>query len=43
MQNVKEMSTTTHQVNFREGSSDLIGMISSDMVDDDIFKRVLAD
>lgn len=43
MQNVKEMSATTHQVNFRDGSYDLIGMISSDMVDDDIFKRVFAD
>ena len=37
------MSTTTRQVNFRDASSDPIGFISSDMLDDDIFKIFLAD
>lgn len=43
IQKVKEMSTTTHQVNFRDGSSDLIRIISSNMIYDDIFKILLAE
>lgn len=37
------MSITTHQVNFRDDFSDSLGFISSDMLDDDIFKIILAE
>ena len=37
------MGTTTHQGNFSPESSDSIGFLSSDMVDDDIFNIVYVD